>query len=100
MAPCKIDAVALAAKGKFDAFVDQAFVMRALAGADFVEQRDGAFFKKAGTNAAQHVFRRVTLQDHVVDAVSVQQLPKQQTGWPRANDRDFGPQLRSSSPIV
>ena len=48
----QIDAVALSAKGQFNAFMDQAFAVRALAGADLIEQRDGAFFQKAGPDAA------------------------------------------------
>ena len=88
----QVDAVARAAEGELDAMMDQAFAMRARAGADFVEQRHGAFFEQAGADAAEHIFRRLALQDDVVDAVSVQQLPKQQSGRPRADDCYFCPQ--------
>ena len=92
----QIDPVALSAKSKLDAFMNQAFAVRALAGADLIEQRDGALFQKAGPNAAKHIVRRVTFQDDVVDAVSVQQLPEQKAGRACADDGYFGPQFAFS----
>ena len=43
----------------------------ARAGADLVEQSHRAFLEQAGTDAAQHIFGRLALQDHGVDAVEV-----------------------------
>ena len=40
-----------AAKGEFDAMVDQAIAVRALAGAHFIEQRHRSFFQQAGADA-------------------------------------------------
>ena len=70
-----VDAVPAAAEGELDAVMDQALAVGARAGADFVEQRHRALFQKAGADAAEHVFRRLALQDDVVDAVAVKQLP-------------------------
>ena len=95
----QIDPVALSAKGKLDAFMDQTFAVRALAGADLIEQCDGAFFQKAGPDAAKHVVWRLTLQDDVVDAAGVQQLTEQEAGRPRADDGYFRPQ-RAFSPMA
>ena len=81
-----------AAEREFDAVMHQALAMRALAGADLIQQRHGAFLEQAGADAAEHVFRALALQDDVVDAVGVQQLPQQQSRRSRANDCYFGPQ--------
>ena len=64
--------MAAAAEGEFDAVMDQPLAVRARAGADFVEQRHRAFFQQAGADAAEHIVRRLALQDDIVDAVSVQ----------------------------
>ena len=45
--------------------------MGARAGADLVEQRHGTLFEQAGADAAEHIFRRLPLQQHIVDAVKV-----------------------------
>ena len=66
-----VDAVARAAEREFDAMVDQPLAMGAGAGADLVEQRHGAFLEQAGADAAEHIFRRLALQNDVVDAVEV-----------------------------
>jgi hypothetical protein len=66
-----VDAVPRAAKGQFDAMMNQALAMRARAGADLVEQRHGALFEQTGPNAAEHIFRRLALQNHVVNAVKM-----------------------------
>jgi hypothetical protein len=95
----QIDPVALSAKSKLDALMDQAFAVRALAGADLIEQCDGAFFEKAGPDAAKYIVRRLTLQDDVVDAASMQQLAEQKAGRPRADDGYFRPQ-RPFSPMA
>ena len=62
------------------------------AGADLIEQRDGSFFQEAGTDATEHVVRALPFENDVVDAVSVQQLPEQQSGRPCPDDCDFCPQ--------
>ena len=87
-----VDAVARAAEGELDAVMHQALAVRALAGADLVEQRHRSFFEQAGADAAEHIVRRLPLQDDVVDAVAVQQLPEQQSRRPGADDCYFCPQ--------
>ena len=82
----------LPAEGELDAVMDQALAVRARAGADFIEQRDRAFFEKAGADAAEHIVRRLAFQDDVVDSVGVKQLSQQQSRRPRANDCYFCPQ--------
>ena len=81
-----------AAEGEFDAMMDQAFAMHALAGAGRIEQGNRAFFKQSGTDAAEHVVRRLPLQDDVVDSASVKQLPEQQSRRSRADDGYLCPQ--------
>ncbi len=66
-----VDAVPRAAKGELDAVMDQALAMGARAGADLVEQRHGALLEQAGADPAEHVFRRLALENDVVDAVEV-----------------------------
>ena len=69
--------LARAAEGKFDAMVDQSLAMRAVTGADSVEQGHRSFFKQAGADAAEHIIRRLAFEDDVVDAVFGEQLPQQ-----------------------
>ena len=84
--------MAAATEGELDAAMDQSLAMRARAGTYFVEERDRPFFKKARANAAEHIVRRVALQNDVVDPVGVKQLPQEQSRRPRANDCYFCPQ--------
>ena len=84
--------MARAAEGEFEAVMNQALAMRARAGADFIEQGHGAFLEQAGADAAEHIVRRLALQDDVVDAVGVEQLAEQQSRRSRANDCYFCPQ--------
>src|SRR3984957_10827106 len=87
-----IDAVTRAAKGEFDAMVDQAFAVRTLAGAHLIEQRHRSFFQQTGTDAAEHIIRRLAFQDDVIDPVGVKQLSQQQSRWPGTDDGYFSPQ--------
>jgi hypothetical protein len=48
------------------------FAIHARAGLGFPEQVDEALFENAGTDAAQHVFRRFRFQDDRVDSLQVQ----------------------------
>ena len=66
--------------------------MRAVAGADLIQQLDRALFEEPSANAAEHIFARVPLQDDIVDAIGMQQLAEQQSRRSRANDCYFGPQ--------
>ena len=70
----------------------QAFGVRAAPGAGLVEQPDRSFLEQAGADAAQHIFARLPLQDDIVDAVAVKQLPEQQSRGTCANDCYFCPQ--------
>ena len=67
-----VDAMAGAAEREFDAMMHQPLAMGARAGADLVEQRHGAFLEQAGADAAEHIFRRLALENDVVDAVEVE----------------------------
>ena len=60
--------MAVAAEGDLDAVMDEAFAMRAFAGADFVQQRYRAFLEQAGADAAEHIFAGLAFQNDVVDA--------------------------------
>ena len=81
-----------AVERELDAMVHQALAMRPRTGADFIEQRHGAFFQQSGADAAEHIIRRLAFQDDVVDPVAVQQLPQQQSRRSRAYDCYFCPQ--------
>jgi hypothetical protein len=66
-----VDAMPRAAEGQLHAMMDQALAMGAPAGADLVEQRYRALFEQAGANPAEHIFRRLALQNDVVDTIGV-----------------------------
>ena len=81
-----------AAERQFDAVMNQAFAMRPLAGAHFIEQSHRSFLQQSGADTAEHIVRGLALQNDVVDAMAVQQLPEQQSRRSRANDCYFCPQ--------
>ena len=64
--------MARAAERQLNALVDQAFVVGARAGADFIKQDDRALFEQTGADAAQHIIRRLSFQNDIVDAVVVE----------------------------
>jgi hypothetical protein len=64
-----VDAVARAAEREFDTMVHQPLAMSALPGADLVEQRHRAFLEQAGADPAEHILRRLALENDVIDAV-------------------------------
>jgi len=63
--------VACTAECELDPMVDQPLAMGARAGADLVEQRNRALLEQAGADPAEHIFRRLALEDDVIDAVKV-----------------------------
>ena len=77
-----VDAMAAAAEREFDAVMDQAFAVRTRAGADLIEQRNGAFLEQAGADAAEHIVRGLALQDDVVDAVACSSCPSSNPAGP------------------
>ena len=68
--------MARAAEGQLDAVMDQAFAVRARAGADFIEQSDRALFEQPGADAAEHIVRRLAFQDDVVDPVACEAVAR------------------------
>ena len=84
------DAVAHAVDADLDAVVHQAFAVHARADAGLVEQIHRALLDDAGADAAEHIVAGLPLQDDVVDAGAVQQLPEQQAGRAGADDGDLG----------
>src|ERR1700754_4746653 len=84
-----VDAMSRSAEGELDAMMYQALATGARPGTDFVEQVDRSLFKQAGANAAEHIVRRLSLQNDVVDSVAVKQLPEQQSRRSRTNDCYF-----------
>jgi hypothetical protein len=88
--PVEVDARPGAAERQLDAVVQQAFPVHACPDARLVEQIDGRLLEHACTNAAEHVLGAAALENHVVDAGVVQQVPEQQPGGACANDRDLG----------
>ena len=69
----------------------QPFGVQPRPGAGTHQQVDRALFQHPGADAAEHVLRRLALQDHVVDAVLRQQRPEHQAGRAAADDRHLGP---------
>ena len=51
--------------------MDQPLAMGARSRAYLVEQRDRAFLEQAGADAAEHIFRRLALENDVIDAVAM-----------------------------
>src|SRR4051812_38288391 len=70
-----VDPMPRAAESQLDALMDQALAVGACARAYFIEQRDGALFEQPGADAAEHILRRLALDDDIVDSVSLEQLP-------------------------
>ena len=66
-----IDAMPGAAERELHAMMDQPLAMGARAGANLVEQRHRAFLEQAGADPAQHIFRRLALENDVLDPVKV-----------------------------
>ncbi|MBA7659170.1 hypothetical protein ES703_67143 [subsurface metagenome] len=91
----QVDAVARAAEGQLQAVMHQPLAVSARTSADLVEQTHGAFLEQAGADAAEHIVAGLPLQDHIVDAVEVQQLPEQQAGRAGADDGHLGAQFPS-----
>jgi hypothetical protein len=71
--------VALALEQQLDAVVGQAFLVHALVGTRLLEQIHRHLLQHAGADAAQHIVGAALLDDDVVDARLVEQLPQQQT---------------------
>ncbi|CDL54804.1 Uncharacterised protein [Klebsiella pneumoniae] len=67
----------------------QAFGIHPLRHARFAQQINGTAFQNSRADAPQHILRRLTLKDHGMDPGVVQQLPQQQPGGARANNRDL-----------
>src|SRR5690606_19313247 len=86
----EVDAPASAVGEQLEAVVDEPFAMQALADAGLVEEVDRHLLQHAGTNAAEHVLARLSLEDDGVDAGPMQQLSKQEPGGPCTDDGDLG----------
>src|SRR5690606_39986646 len=74
----QVQALAAAFKGDFDAVVDDAFTVHALAGAGFTQQIDHALLENAGPDTTQNIVRGLAFNADVVDTGLVQQSPKPQ----------------------
>jgi hypothetical protein len=84
--------MARAAERQLDTMVDQALAVRARPGAYFIEQSHRPLFKEPRADSAEHIVRRLSFENDVVDSANVKQLSQQQSRRPRANDRYFCPQ--------
>ena len=67
----------------------QPFGVQTRSDAGTVEYVDRALLEHAGADAPEHVLGAALFEDDGVDARLVQQLPEQQPGRSRADDRDL-----------
>ena len=73
-------------RGDLDAAMSQRFGVQPFRDARQLQHVDRALLQHAGANAAEHVLGRAPLEDHGIDARSMQQLSEQQSGRPGADD--------------
>ena len=63
------------------AVVHKPFALHTGADARFIEQIDSPLLDDPGANPFQHIARRMTFEDDVIDPMLIQQLAQQQAGW-------------------
>ena len=63
------------------AVVHKPFALHTGADARFIEQIDSPLLDDPGANPFQHIARRMTFEDDVIDPMFMQQLAEQQAGW-------------------
>ena len=79
----------MAAPEHLEAAVYEPLTVHARADADFVQEVDAHLLEHAGADAGEHVRAALAFDDHRVDPGLRQQLPEQQAGRARADDRDL-----------
>ena len=80
-----------AAKADLDILMDKALAAKpGAADTGAVEEIDRSLLDYAGADAAQYVFAASPFDDDVGDAPIVQELPEQQAGRARADNRELG----------
>ena len=94
----QIEAMERAAESEREAVMDETFVIQAFADAGLVQEVDHALFEHASTDARQHIVGAAPFEDDVVDAGARQELPKQQSRGPGADDGDLRPHCSSLPP--
>jgi hypothetical protein len=72
--------------------------VHARADVGFVEQIHRALLDDAGANAAKHVLAGLSFENHIVDAVFVQELTEQQARRPASDDGNLSARLISHAP--
>ena len=88
----QVDAVSRSVEGELQAVMHQPLAVGPRARADLVEQRHRTFLEQPRPDAAEHIIAGLPLEDHVVDAVSMQELTEQKPCRTGADDDDFGAQ--------
>ena len=88
-----------AVEAYLNTFVRQAFFMQALANIDMIEQFDRTLLQDPRPNAAEHILGTPVLQNEIVDAALIQELPQQQPSRSRANDGDLSSQTCPQIPL-
>ncbi|MNN18272.1 hypothetical protein D3C81_1314780 [compost metagenome] len=76
----EVQTLAAPADEQFDAFVHQAFTVHPRCHTGFTQQVDSALLKYTGTDAPEHVFGGLALDNDGLDTRLVQQLAEQQAG--------------------
>ena len=69
--------------------MDEPLAVHPFADTGPVEEIGGGLLEDAGPDAVEHVRDALPLDDHVVDAGKVEELPEQQSEGPGADDRDL-----------
>jgi hypothetical protein len=72
----EIDAVSPAAEADLDALMDETLAVQSRSDTGAFQKTDRSLFDQPRSDAAQHIFAATLLDDHVVNSVLLQKLPK------------------------
>jgi len=70
--------------------MDETLAVQSRADTGAFQETDGPILDQPGANPAQDIVTAALLEDHIGDAVILQELPEQQPGRSGADDRDLG----------
>ena len=88
------DAVAAASEPQVDPAVDQTLALHPLAEPVFAQHVAGSLLEHPGPDPRLAVVAAARLEHDGLDPLAVEQMAEEQTGRPRADDRDLGALLR------
>src|SRR5580704_4577455 len=85
----EINAMCALVEAKIHTVMHQSFALQPFAYAGFFQQVNGALFENSGAHALLDVLAAAIFQDYGFDAVEMQQMRKNQTCGPGANDTNL-----------